>query len=57
MKKQLLVALFIVSTILVSRAQEAGGDDMATIDPQAMLMDSVSSIKATFGLTQIGGEN
>ncbi len=57
MKKQLLVALFIVSTILISRAQEAGGDDMATIDPQAMLMDSVSSIKATFGLTQIGGEN
>ena len=56
--KKLLLLVLLTSTLHFSiKAQEAGGNDMATIDPQAMLMDSVSSIKASFGLTQIGGEN
>lgn len=59
MKKPLLFILFIITLSFAAKAQEGavGGNDLATIDPEAMLMDSVSSIRASFGLTQIGGEN
>lgn len=59
MKKIILFVFILIGATLPSYAQEeaAGGNDMATIDPEAMLMDSVSSIRASFGLTQIGGEN
>lgn len=58
MNKLLLFVLFIIAATFSARAQEGtGGNDLATVDPQAMLTDSISSIRASFGLTQIGGEN
>ncbi|HCM75766.1 MAG TPA: hypothetical protein DIS90_05265 [Cytophagales bacterium] len=58
MKRFLLLSLLAFNTIVFTYAQEAGQrSDLATVDPQAMLADSISSIKASFGLTQIGGEN
>lgn len=58
MKKIILLILLLATTITFSHAQDEGSSsDLATIDPQAMLADSISSIKASFGLTQIGGEN
>lgn len=60
MKRILLLITFISSATFSSFAQEEGGastgSDIATVDPQAVLMDSVSSIRASFGLTQIGGD-
>jgi hypothetical protein len=67
MKKPLLLFLVVLSAVGFSYAQDVpqevprdihagGGDDIANIDPQAVLMDSVSSMKASFGLTKIGGE-
>jgi hypothetical protein len=53
MKKLVLLSLFSFSLSLVAQAQ---GNDVPNIDPQAMLADSISSIKASFGITQIGGE-
>ena len=67
MKKTLLILFLALSTIVVSYAQDEptevprdihapGGDDIATVDTQQMLMDSASNIKASFGLTKIGEE-
>jgi hypothetical protein len=58
MKKLLIVSLLSL-TILGLHAQEetpAIGSDIANVDPQAMLADSISAIKASFGITTIGGE-
>ena len=58
MKKIILLILIVTNTLIASLAQEspAGGSDLANIDPQAMMADSLSSIKASFGITNIGGE-
>jgi hypothetical protein len=60
MKKVILSILFAMCTILASHAQEAedkpAHHDVPNVDPEAMLMDSVSSFKASFGLTKIGDE-
>lgn len=68
MKKTLLLIFLATITIVVSYAQDesvplprdihgaGGSSDIANIDPQAMLMDSVSRMKASFGLTKIGDQ-
>ena len=62
MKRKFLLGAIAFIITLQSIAQDeppsppAGGSDIANIDPQAMLADSISSIKAAFGLTTIGGE-
>jgi hypothetical protein len=56
MKKFIFIVLLAISTCVTSLAQETGGNDIANIDPEAMLMDSLSSIKTSFGITQIAGE-
>jgi hypothetical protein len=57
MKKPLLLVLFALITLTATFAQDnPPGDDMANIDPQAMATDSLNSIKASFGMTTIGGE-
>ncbi|MEQ8424806.1 MAG: hypothetical protein RIA63_08835, partial [Cyclobacteriaceae bacterium] len=55
MKKSLLIFILAMHVGVLSYAQDA--NDLATVDPQALVRDSISSIKASFGLTQIGGEN
>src|SRR6478736_669890 len=66
MKKPLLLFLISVTALVTSYAQETiptttppttpTTSDLANIDPQAMAMDSISSIKASFGVTKIAGE-
>jgi hypothetical protein len=62
MKRKLLIAVCALVIGLQLKAQDdippapTGGSDIANIDPQAMLADSISSIKAAFGITNIGGE-
>ena len=64
MKLKLLLAVCVLFTSLQLQAQDdtpttpptGGGGDIPNIDPQAMLADSVNSIKAAFGITTIGGE-
>jgi len=56
MKKIILFILVATSTLLTSYAQETSNNDLANIDPEAMAMDSLGSIKASFGLTKIGDE-
>jgi hypothetical protein len=57
MKKTLLIAFLASSMLsLYSQDKPPAGSDLANIDPQAMLADSISSFKASFGITQIGGE-
>lgn len=60
MKRVVLLLLIVFSSCsLATFAQDGGttgGNDLATVDPQAILMDSLSSIRSSFGLTQIGGE-
>ena len=53
MKKLFLLSLFSAGLALATLAQSS---DIPNIDPQAMLADSINSIKASFGITQIGGE-
>jgi hypothetical protein len=55
MKQQLLIVFFTIGLFAQVIAQESGGE-IPTIDPQAMASDSLSSIRASFGVTQIGGE-
>jgi hypothetical protein len=54
MKRILLLCL--VSLITFSNLTAQSGSDIPNIDPQAMLADSVNAIKASFGITTIGGE-
>jgi hypothetical protein len=58
MKKGLLLILLLTFGFCGFAQDEgsAAGSDIATVDPTAILMDSASSIKTSFGLTQIGGE-
>lgn len=63
MKKNLLIAVCLLFVVFQSRSQDdspptppAGGSDIANIDPQAMVADSISSVKAAFGITSIGGQ-
>jgi hypothetical protein len=54
MKKALFICL--VTLITLSKLHAQGGNDIPNVDPQSMLADSISSIKASFGITTIGGE-
>src|SRR5688572_18765877 len=61
MKKVVLSILFIASALITSYAQDETEDkpehhDVPNVDAEAMLMDSVSSFKASFGITKIGDE-
>ena len=58
MKKPLLIILLVTVSLVGAYAQDkpAVGSDLANIDPRAMLADSVSAIKASFGITNINGE-
>jgi hypothetical protein len=58
MKKIILFIFLAASAMIASHAQDTqpSGNDLANIDPEAALMDSVSSIKASFGITKIGDE-
>ncbi len=58
MKKTIFFIFLVASSMVASYAQEAppAGNDLANIDPQTMLMDSVGSIRASFGLTKIGDQ-
>lgn len=53
MKKIFLFSLFCFSLTMTTQAQS---NDIPNIDPHTMLADSINSIKASFGITQIGGE-
>ncbi|GHM98583.1 hypothetical protein WSM22_00730 [Cytophagales bacterium WSM2-2] len=53
MKKIYLLSLFVLISLIKVQAQ---GSDLANIDPQAMATDSLSKIKASFGVTTIGGQ-
>jgi hypothetical protein len=58
MKKVLLVFFLAAINIANLAAQDTppAGSDIPNIDPQAMLADSINAIKASFGITTIGGE-
>jgi hypothetical protein len=58
MKKLLIISLLGLCLPVAMQAQDrpAPGSDIANVDPQAMLADSISAIKASFGITNIGGE-
>jgi hypothetical protein len=56
MKKQLFLFLFLASSCTVSLSQDLNVGDLANIDPEAVLMDSLNSIKSSFGVTKIGGD-
>jgi hypothetical protein len=58
MKKLLLLFFVALICLNTSHAQDnpPAGSDIPNIDPQAMLADSISAIKASFGITTIGGE-
>jgi len=65
MKKNSLSILFIIIALITSYAQDIpstpkdspiGSSDLANVDPEAMARDSISSIKASFGLTKIGDQ-
>ena len=58
MKKVLLVFFLAAISIANLAAQDTppAGSDIPNIDPQAMLADSINAIKASFGITTIGGE-
>lgn len=53
MKKLFLLSLFCFGLTTAALAQ---GSDVPNIDPQAMIADSISSIKASFGITKIGDQ-
>lgn len=53
MKKYFLFSLFCFGLVFTVRSQIS---DIPNIDPQAMLADSISSIRASFGITKIGDE-
>lgn len=55
MIRYLLIAFVSIGFLTTAIAQQSGGE-IPNIDPQAMAMDSLSSIRASFGITQIGGE-
>lgn len=61
MKNPYLLILLVLCSVIAASAQDIPDEkpphhDVPNIDPQAVLMDSASSIKASFGLTKIGGE-